>query len=608
MCGIAGVIHLQNKNADPLMISKMLEHIKHRGPDDEGVFISENLGLGHVRLSIIDLSKAGHQPMFNEDGRYCIVFNGEIYNYIELKAALQDHYSFKTKTDTEVLLAAYIIWGEACLSKFNGDFSFVIYDSLKKEIFGARDRFGIKPFYFSMQDNAFVFASEIKAILPVVAAARPNNKSIYEYLLYNRTDQSEATFFENINKLKHGHCFTIKNNKVEIRQWYNLADHLQHPTPMTPAAYREELKKAVGLRLRSDVPVGVCLSGGIDSSAITSIVCNDFKQAGLNTFSAVFEKGSWADESPFIDSYKGTVKNMHAILPDSLSFFKEFKDFITLQSEPMPGASPYVQYKVMQLAKGKAVVTLDGQGADEMLGGYNYFFGSYFKELLKAGNLTTLLKECIGYYKHNPSKEAFSYFLYYLLPIRLKNYAGRKIFGSLTQEFYMRFYKESTISSDLYNPASLHDFFLQHFEHKLEHLLKWDDLNSMKFSIESRIPFLDHNLVEKTLSLPSQLLLKNGISKYILRESVKDILPSKIYERQDKKGFATPADAWFRDTHFKEYIYEMLHSKRFQDRGYFDVNDCIKKYQRHLSGKENLSKDIWKWINLEVWFQQFIDA
>jgi asparagine synthase (glutamine-hydrolysing) len=607
MCGIAGIVNLSNKKVDASEIKTMLTKIKHRGPDDEGLFLQDNVGLGHVRLSIIDLSSAGHQPMFSNDDRYLIIFNGEIYNYLELKTELEKNYHFKSKTDTEVLLAAYITWGENCLSKLNGDFSFVIYDTQEKNIFGARDRFGIKPFYYHHDADRFIFASEIKAILPNLNNVQPNDKSVFEYLVYNRCDQSNETFFSSIFKLPHGHFFTIKENQFKIKKWYDLAQSLHAPKEITPEAYRAELQKSVQLRLRSDVPIGVCLSGGIDSSTLTSILYSDFNVKNLQTFSAIFEKGHWADESPFINAYKGKLNHMHFVTPTGSSFFSEFNEFITSQCEPMPSVSPYAQYKVMQLAKGNVVVTLDGQGADEMLGGYTYFYGSYFKELLKSLQLITLLKEATAYKKKNISKEAFIFFIYYLLPVNLKNSLGRRKFGSLMPDFYAAHAGKSTISQDLFNPNTLHESFLQHFEHKLEHLLKWDDLNSMSFSIESRVPFLDHNLVETTLSLPNNLLMQKGVSKYILRESVKDILPPQIYNRLDKKGFETPSDEWFRVNPFKDYIYGMLDSPRFQNRGYFDVKDCKLKYRKHLERKANLSNEIWKWINLEIWFQKFID-
>jgi asparagine synthase (glutamine-hydrolysing) len=607
MCGIAGIVSLTGNRVDPGVVKTMLREIKHRGPDGEGIFVTDNTCIGNVRLKIIDLSDAGHQPMFSHDGRYCIIFNGEIYNYLELKNELRLQYPFSSSSDTEVLLAAFSVWGEKCLHRLNGDFSFVIYDTKEQHLFGARDRFGIKPFYYHLTSKHFFFASEVKALLPIMVRTEPNPKSIFEYLVYNRTDQSEETFFNGILKLKHGHFFTIKNNSFEIKRWYNLADQISAPAYISPEEYREELKKSLRLRLRSEVPIGVSLSGGIDSSSLTSILYHDLNQKQLKTFSAVFRKGSPEDERTYIREFRGLIPHMYEVQPNARSFFKEFEEFIVSHSEPVPGVSPYAQYKVMQLAKGKVVVTLDGQGADEMLGGYTYFYGSYFKELLRSFRLLRLVRESRSYYQKQGSMDGFLYLAYYLLPAGLKNYATQKSSGTLTRDFYKQNQKQSTLAKLLYTTGSLNEFFLRHFEYKLEHLLKWDDLNSMCFSIESRTPFLDHHLVEKTLSIPSSQIIKNGVSKFILRESVKDILPASIYNRYDKKAFEIPSYEWFRTPQFQSYLKDMLSSTSFKQRGYFNVKMCTERYERHLKGKEDWSKEIWKWINLEVWFRQFID-
>ncbi len=606
MCGIAGIVNLSGEPVDSRLIRSMLTELKHRGPDDEGIFIHNNVGLGHVRLSILDLSKAGHQPMKSNDETHWIVFNGEIYNYLELKQELGFKYAFKTKTDTEVLLAAYLEWGEACLSRLNGDFAFVIYNQEQNILFGARDRFGIKPFYYQCDANRFVFASEIKALLPLNGKNVANEKIIFEYLVFNRTDQSEETFFQSVFKLQHGHCIRIENGVVSCRKWYDLQASLQYPTRLTPPEFRYELTRSVGLRLRSDVPVGVCLSGGIDSSSIASVLSQEYQLHGLKTFSAVYGRSDPADESRFIDCFKPIFRNMYAVTPSAEVFYSEFTDFIVSHSEPMPGVSPYAQYKVMQLAQGKVAVTLDGQGADEMLGGYNYFYGCYIKELLFNWRLLAAARESVGCYRNNPSKEAFLYLGYYLLPEFMKRRSGKGN-SCISKNFHRRLSALSTLGSDLHNPSSVHDFCLKHFEFKLEHLLKWDDMNSMRFSIESRIPFLDHILVEKTLSVPSGQLLKNGTSKYLLREAMKGFLPAPIYSRKDKIGFATPADEWLRTTPFIDYVNELLNSESFNERGYFNVAECRRKHLRHINRETNAAKDIWKWINLEVWSRQFID-
>ena len=523
MCGISGIINFNNKPICSEQLKSMMSTIKHRGPDSEGTYVDKNFGLGHVRLSIQDLSSAGNQPMFSDDERYSIVFNGEIYNFIEIKDQLSSKYNFKTKTDTEVILAAYIEWGEDCLDKFNGDWAFVIYDKLKHSFFGARDRYGIKPFYYFMNDSQFIFASEIKAITQLFENREANDKLIYEYLVYNRTDHSNETFFKNIYKLQHGHSFKIESNNFSIKKWYNLSDKLS-PIELSPLDYRKEIKSSIKLRLRSDVPLGVSLSGGIDSSAITSILIHDFKLKDINTFSAIY-KNQWADESEFIEEYSDALENMYFVSPNSNTFYDDFEKFIYAQGEPVSNIGPYAQYKVMELASKNVVVTLDGQGADEQLAGYHYFFGGYFKELVQTFKLMRLIKEMSCYIKMHKSSHAFKYLAFYFLPSIYKNKIGGKIYGSLNKNFQKFWENKVTISDDLYNPNSLNQSLLQHFEFKLEHLLKWDDLNSMNFSIESRVPFLDHNLVEKTLSSSASIKIKNG---YIYATAKKGLFGNKI--------------------------------------------------------------------------------
>ena len=606
MCGISGIINFSQHKIKEEDIKIMMKKMKHRGPDDEGLFIDNNVGLGFVRLSILDLSQDGHQPMFSHNDRFVIVFNGEVFNYLELRDELKSKYSFKTGTDTEIILAAYQEWGEACLDRFNGMFSFVIYDLESKIVFGARDRFGIKPLYYYQDRDRFIFASDIKSILPLIQKKEPNNKLIYDYLLFNRTDHTAQTFFKGINKIPHGSLFEIDNNTLRISKWYNLSEKVRANNSLSPKKYRELLKNSLKLRLRADVPIGVTLSGGIDSSTIVSSLIKDFRINDLNTFSAVYGKNDENDESEYIDEFASIVKNMHYTTPTSEVFFNEFEDFIESHNEPMPDTSPFVQYKVMELASKHVKVTLDGQGADEQLGGYHYFFGSYYLELLKKFRIDKFISENINYFKKHKKTTALKYLLYYILPEEWQIKVNHNVYPSVNKSFIKK-HKNSIVNKTLYKPKDLSDSLLQHFEYKLEHLLRYEDLNSMRFSIESRVPFLDYRLVEATLSTPSDQKIKNGETKHILREAVKDILPKKITNRKDKKGFTNPRARWFRTEKFKKYILELINSKKFKERGYFDSEIANKQYKKHLEGKVDISKEIWKWINLELWFRKFID-
>jgi len=609
MCGICGIIDMEGRKAEKHTIQKMMSLMKHRGPDDEGLFLDDNVGLGHVRLSILDLSSAGHQPMYSNDGRYVLIFNGEIYNYIELKEELSSFYDFKTRTDTEVILAAYSRWGQNCLDKLNGDWAFVLYDTIKETVFAARDRYGIKPFYYSTSDGRLIFASELKVLLGVINKKSPEYQNIFDYLIYNRTDHNESTFFVNIFKLKHGHCLIYKNRNFEIKKWYELKDEVvkNNHKDFNTEGFRDLLEDSIKIRLRSDVPLGVSLSGGLDSSSIVSIITSLNNRSNLNTFSAVYEDYKYADESGFISLFSKVIENMHYTYPTANTFLNDYRDFIHAQGEPVASIGPYAQFKVMDLAKEFVKVTIDGQGADEQLAGYHYFFGTYFKELLREYRLFKLLGEMYYYLAVHKSFLALKYMLFYLLPNKLQKIAGSKVYGSVSKTFFNNYQTDSTINEYLYSTRTLKESLLNHFEYKLEHLLKWEDHNSMFFSMESRVPFLDHRLVEKTLTLDKEQIINKGNTKYILRNAMRSKMPDEIVHRQDKKGFSTPADDWFREKAFADTISQILHSKRFKERGILDVNSCINRFEKHKEKKINISKDIWKWVNLEIWFRDYID-
>ena len=607
MCGIAGQIRFDGETVNAEILRQMANTINHRGPDHTGFFIQDNIGLCHLRLSIIDLSSAGNQPMQSLDGRYQIVFNGEIYNYLELKdELLQLGHKFITQTDTEVLLTAYIQWGVKSFSKLNGDFAFVIYDSLTKETIGLRDRFGIKPFYLAKNSDFLGFASEIKALLPTLPKVTANNLMIYDYLVYGRTDHSDSTFFNEVQKLPAGHYFILKDSQLTFHQWYQLEANVSQDKTITPSDFFAQFQTAVALRLRSDVPLGVCLSGGIDSSAITSLLVKFFKLSKVQTFSIVFPENKKIDESTYVNLFRSEATQMHFATPTATDFFAEFQTFIQFQTEPVPNPGPYLQSKVFQLATKNVKVTLDGQGADEMLGGYKYFYGIYLKELILKGRFISFTKHLIGIAKNGDLAKSIAYLLFYLLPTGLRKYLFDLNAAEVATNFKRLNYNQSNIIKDLYGHSTVHQSFLKHFKFKLAHLLKWDDLNAMKSSVESRTPFLDHHLVETTLSLSAEHLFSKGISKHILRESMKVYIPQGILNRKDKKGFDTPASEWLRSPDFQNYINQLLNSKAFGQMGYFDVKKCKQQYRKHLNKRVDYAEQIWRWINIYEWHQHFI--
>lgn len=609
MCGIVGIVSYKQLPIEEKRLRQMMHAIKHRGPDDEGVFVRDNVGLGHVRLSILDLSTAGHQPMQDETGRYTIVLNGEIYNYIELRGQLEESgITFVSNSDTEVLLKGYIYYGREVLDKLNGMFAFAIYDEERKELFVARDRFGVKPFYYYQSSDEFVFASEIPAILAVYGKKNKANEAmVFDYLAFNRTDQTEDTFFEGVKKLQHGHYLVIQENTLSVSCWYDLREHVYGKHLQSDEnEFRELLEEAVRIRMRSDVPVGVCLSGGLDSSSIVSIVSERLGYQDVNTFSAVYESKYRADESKYIKLYKDKLKNMHFTFPTSQSLLEDMESFIGCHAEPVPSTGPYAQYCTMRLASQHVTVTLDGQGADEELGGYHYFYGLYYKSLLKRLKLITLTKEIANYITIHHSLYALKTFAYFLLPKKMRVKVRVNERGYLVPEFASK-YAESVIADNLYGSKSMQDALVNHFEYKLEHLLKWDDRNSMMFSVESRTPFLDYRLVEYLLEVEDSAKIKDGYTKSLLRRSLKGLLPEEIRLRRDKTGFATPEDVWFAQKAFKDLIESILDSDSFRNRGIIDPEKARRLYDKHCEGRILISKDIWKWINLEIWYRKFID-
>ena len=609
MCGIVGIVSYKQQPIEEQRLQQMMHVIKHRGPDDEGVFVKDNVGLGHVRLSILDLSMAGHQPMQDETGRYTIVLNGEIYNFIELRGQLEKlGLRFVSNSDTEVLLKGYIHYGRKVLEQLNGMFAFAIYDAERKELFAARDRFGVKPFYYYQSDNEFIFASEIPSILAVYGKkSQANEDAVFDYLAFNRTDQTEDTFFEGIKKLQHGHYLVIKENELSVSCWYDLRERVQGKHLQSDEAeFKELLEDAIRIRMRSDVPVGVCLSGGLDSSSIVSIVSERLGYQDVNTFSAVYESKYRADESEYIKLYEDRLQNMHYTFPTSQTLMEDMMSFIGCHAEPVPSTGPYAQYCTMRLASQHVTVTLDGQGADEALGGYHYFYGLYYKSLLKRLKLVTLFKEIVQYVALHHSWYALQTFAYFLLPKKVRVKARVNERGYLSREFADR-HGQSVIVDNLYGSKSMQDALINHFEYKLEHLLKWDDRNSMMFSIESRTPFLDYRLVEYLLKAEDSAKIKDGYTKSLLRRSMKGLLPEKIRLRRDKVGFATPEDVWFAEKTFKDLIESILDSDSFRNRHIIDAEKARKLYDKHCQGEIKISKDIWKWINLEIWYRKFID-
>ena len=623
MCGITGIIQLDKKPVDSQILKKMTKTLAHRGPDDEGMFIDENIGLGHRRLSIIDLTKAGHQPMFYDNKNLTIVYNGEIYNYLELKEELIGKgYKFTTKTDTEVILAAYKEWGVECLTKFNGMWAFIIYDRRNKLLFVARDRLGVKPIYYYRDKNKIFIASEIKAILSYPGIiVKENKKIIWDYLVTGWLDHTQETFFEGIKELRGGNYMIIKSGRLKIHQYWDLGFK---KTGLGKQRNIEEFQQlffdSVRLRLHSDVPLGTCLSGGLDSSAIVMAINKflkkeKFAQIGKwqKTFSAVYGRKFVIDEQKFIrEVIKKTGAKSYLTFPEGKKLAEEIKKLIWHQDQPFSTTSIFAQWNVFKLAGAKKIkVMLDGQGADELLAGYTGYFGINLMSLLKKGKIGTFLLELFYFAYRHPS------FLSQLKMITKRAFSAGWFGASATKKF-----QRNNIIYKIFQPDFLalktppqrkriyDDYFQDALYHSLKmnlsSLLRYEDRNSMAFSLESRVPFLDYRLVEFIFSLDNSYKIRNGQTKWIMRQALKDLLPSKILNRQDKIGFATPEEDWLRGD-LKPELIKVFSSKSFADRGFVDPKKVLQLFNDFIDKKISDSQIFWRLYCLEMWYRVFID-
>jgi asparagine synthase (glutamine-hydrolysing) len=561
MCGIAGYWKNNNSEISKTRLVAMTDVIAHRGPDGQGHWYSKNdtVGLGHRRLSIIDLTENGAQPMAWLE-KYVITFNGEIYNYIEIKAYLRSKgYSFKSDSDTEVILMAYDFWGVGCLQHFDGMFSFAIYNFEKNELFCARDRFGEKPFYYAFHEGNLVFASEMKALWAFGVPKVKNDGMLHNYLSYdlveNPLDQTE-TFYSNIFKLKPSHYFIYKGEKnVNQISYWSLAfeDNSELTMNQVQIQFLELLETSLNRRLRSDVQVGSSLSGGLDSSTIVGLIAQNTNQN--HTFSARF-KDFKNDEGKYIDVVSNTFKtNHHNIFVNEDDLINDLDKLIWHQEEPFQTGSIYAQYCVYKEArKNNVLVMLDGQGADEFLGGYDKDFKFYLKEINKQsilkGEFIRLIKENHGFDVSLSKKDLLQLNTPKLFSLfaRLKWNYKSSIPAGINRSFH---HSSKSKSNPFKEFNSLKEML--HYEmtnQGLEKLLKFADRNSMANSIEVRLPFLSHELVEFTFKQKNSLFLNQGWSKAILRNSMKNILPNEIVWRKDKIGFEAPHEKWTKHERF----------------------------------------------------------
>ena len=607
MCGINGF----NWN-DQSQIQSMNCTLRHRGPDDEGIFVDENISLGHVRLSIIDLSSAGHQPMSNEDETVWMNYNGEIYNFQELKEELLEKgHIFKSKTDTELIIHAYEEYGFNCVNKFNGMWAFCIYDTNKNILFLSRDRFGIKPLYYYFNKQKFIFSSEIKGILTHDITIKPNDAILFDFLYFNIYDSTEESFFAGINRLMPSNnlIYNLRTNTIELNKYYDLEKEIKNET-CNIQKIKDLFYDSVKRELISDVPVGSCLSGGIDSSSIVLAMNAMNHNNKIKTFSLTFP-GKKIDESKYQKEISDLIRSDNysiTIGPDE--FITDIYDLIYTQEEPFSGTSIYGQYRIMKLIKETNIkVILDGQGADEIFAGYHYFLGFYYYELLKNRQILKIIREFKKYYSKSKSFLPVIYLVLRMVPIFVK----KRIYNNYKSPCLSRsFIKENQYRTDLrWHISSLKDALIKSvLFYSLPHLLRFEDKNSMRFSVESRVPFLDYHLTEYALSNPANSNVHNGIMKYNFRKAMENILPANINWRFNKISFSTPEEDWLIDEEFKEFVLEIINSESFKNRKYWDWVKVKKMYETLLNGdslKLFAGTELWRCISVELWIRVFID-
>ncbi|WP_284396573.1 asparagine synthase (glutamine-hydrolyzing) [Acidovorax sp. SUPP2825] len=624
MCGIAGLTSHRPAAALQSHLAPSLACLRRRGPDDQGVEIWQGPGhsvaLGHTRLSVIDLTEAAHQPMTSADGRFVLVFNGEIYNYRELRQALEARgCRFRSASDTEVLLQAWIEWGEAALPRFVGMFAFVLLDRRTGDLHGARDAFGIKPLYYRADSEGLAFASEVPALRAMLPhPAELDWQTSYDYLVHGRYETGERTFFRDVVALPPGQCFSysFESRQMTLRSWWRPTIAVAPRLSFDDAAeaLRSRLLDSVRLHLRSDVPLGAALSGGVDSSAIVGCMRHLEPDAPIHTFSFIAANSAVSEEQWVDQVNTETGATAHKVFIQPSELVADLDDMIATQGEPFGSTSIYAQYRVFQLAREHGVtVTLDGQGADELCGGYVGYPGPRVRSLLDEGQwagAVAFLREW-GRWPGRAGLEGFK--------AAVAEYTSESAYQALRRMngadvcppwldgraladagVALRFPREvpaqtapgRRLVAEL--ARSLHGV-------GLPGLLRHGDRNSMRFSVESRVPFLTTELADFLLTLPEEYLVSpQGETKHLLRRAMRGLVPDEILDRRDKIGFATPEQAWLLQMapQVREWLRYPLNLP------FFRQDEVLKAFDQVVAGQRPFSWQVWRWINFTRWHAQ----
>ena len=626
MCGINGILYFNNYQSQEdktfyiSRIGLMNKAIAHRGPDGDGVFVNYPVSLGHLRLSIIDLSENAAQPMFNEDKSVVLIYNGEIYNYKELISDLKSKgHIFRSECDAEVVIHSYEEYGYDCVKKFNGMWAFSIYDIKKNIFFASRDRFGVKPFYFYKDENEFIFSSEIKAILKVKEIHEANLAKVYEYLAYGYRTTDGNTFFKDVNELKPATnlIVNLENSELKFVKYWDFPGYINPDNSDARENLKELLYDSVKIRFRSDVPVSILLSGGIDSGVITKITdelidSGNLPNGNVSAFSAVFP-GYEFDETKEIDEIISGCRHIdsYKLSPSGEDLTSSINDFIYGMGEPVFSTTSFAHYKLMKEIHNKNVkVVLNGQGSDEAWCGYGRYIAGYFlldRLLSEPGKFLPQLNSI-------NRKLEMSYVQ--LISQTLKAFVGRRQ-ASLVRSKNIEKTRE-IISDELYNDNYLNfpdtrfnspngDNLSAYMKNNIAfqgfgQILHYEDHSSMQSSIEIRSPFIDYRIMELAFSIPEKMKFHDGVTKKILRELFKDKLPSSVIDNHRKIGFMTPFDKWLGEESSVRFVNEILNSSSFNNKNIWNAE----KIRKIFNSKEKYpSFPYWRILNLELWSQVY---
>ncbi|WP_227740310.1 asparagine synthase (glutamine-hydrolyzing) [Salegentibacter sp. BLCTC] len=563
MCGIAGIISAKHNIED---LQEMVKLQKHRGPDHTGEYTDPGFcRLGHNRLSIIDLSAEANQPFTDNSGRYHLTFNGEIYNYIELKQQLKGHYNFKTNSDTEVLLAAYSVWGKSCLNRLNGMFSFAIWDSLEKRLFAARDRFGVKPFFYVKNDNEFYFSSEIKALNSILKHSDPNERVWANYFAYGSYGMPGDTFYQDIQQLPGGYFLEFQDGNLKLEKWYNFENRLKDYSGTlsfkeAKQSYTEILKDSISLRFRADVPVGFNISGGVDSSLLLALVNKSQENNKIRAYTFYTGHKNY-DELAWVEKMIKTTQNpLEKVKIQPTDVIEKARFLSDIQDEPYAGIPTLAYATLFEAAKKEGIkVLLDGQGMDEQWAGYDYYQNSNNTNIIQGLGKTSPFKLQVL----NPEFQKLA-----------KKPVYPKPFNNNLQNLQYR---------DL-------------FYTKIPRALRFNDRISMAYSTELREPFLDYRLVEFAFSQPEAHKIFNGIQKFLIRKILEEIAPKNL-SYAPKRPLQTPQREWLAKE-LKNFTDDNLEKLRYSKASnWFNFKEIEKEWKNYQAGDNQSSFHIWQWIN-----------